>query len=121
MMNRAISGGYPPASTFKVMSAVAMLKAGGALNGTYDCPSSYTIGGRQFRNFQGQAHGRVSLAKALEVSCSTIFYEAAYQSWLAQGGTRASDDAADPFISTARSFVSPASQNSLIRASRKTS
>ena len=104
LISRVTEAGMAPASTFKVMSAVATLKAGGALNGTYDCPSSYTIGGRQFRNFQGQDHGRVSLAKALEVSCSTIFYEAAYQSWLAQGGTRASDDAADPFISTARSF-----------------
>lgn len=104
LISRATEAGLAPASTFKPISATAMLKAGGTLDDTYRCGSSYRIGGREFRNFEGKDFGQVSLKKALEVSCSTIFYEAAYQNWLALGGTKATDDALDPFLTTARDF-----------------
>ncbi len=54
--------------------------------GTYNCTSSYTIGNRKFANFESRAYGPISLRKAVEVSCDTIFYDFAYRSWLAQGG-----------------------------------
>ena len=104
LISRVTEAGLAPASTFKPISAVATLAAGGSLTGAYDCPASYRIGGRDFTNFQGRDYGQVPLSKALEVSCSTMFYEAAYQSWLDLGGTRATDDDADPFIATARAF-----------------
>lgn len=104
LISRVTEAGMPPASTFKVISAVATLKAGGTLDGVYSCPSSYRIGGREFRNFDRRDYGQVSLRKAIEVSCSTIFYDSAYRSWLALGGTTAKDDGKDPFITTAREF-----------------
>lgn len=104
LISRVTEAGMAPASTFKPISAIATLKAGGALDDTYRCGSSYRIGGREFRNFEGADHGSVSLQKALEVSCSTIFYESAYQSWLSLGGTKATDDSLDPFLATARDF-----------------
>ena len=33
-----------------------------------------TIGGRVFKNFEGESFGDISLGKALEVSCDTVFY-----------------------------------------------
>lgn len=104
LISRVSEAGLSPASTFKPISAVATLKAGGKLTDSYDCPSVYSIGGRQFRNFEGRDHGRISLQKALEVSCSTMFYESAYRSWLDLGGTRATEDDQDPFITSAREF-----------------
>ena len=102
LISRVTEAGLAPASTFKPISAIATLKAGGTLDDTYRCGSSYRIGGREFRNFEGKDYGQVTLKKALEVSCSTIFYEAAYQSWLTLGGTKATDDSLDPFLTTAR-------------------
>lgn len=104
LISRVTEAGLAPASTFKPISAVATLEAGGSLTGAYDCPSSYRIGGRDFRNFEGRDHGRVPLKKALEVSCSTMFYQSAYQSWLDLGGTSTTTDDQDPFITTARAF-----------------
>lgn len=104
LISRVTEAGMAPASTFKVVSALATLKAGGSLDGTYSCPSAYRIGGREFRNFDRRDYGRVSLKKAIEVSCSTIFYDSAFRSWLALGGTAATADTQDPFITTAREF-----------------
>ena len=40
-----------------------------------DCPPSYQIGRRAFKNHNGQDEGRITVAKALEVSCNTFFYQ----------------------------------------------
>lgn len=93
-----------PASTIKALSVVAAVRAGNALTGTYDCPSSYRIGNRDFHNYESTAHGRISLRDALRVSCDTVFYAFAHRSWLAQGGLAATSDARDPFIGVDRAF-----------------
>jgi penicillin-binding protein 2 len=104
LISRATEVGMPPASTFKVVTMPAAVRAGNPLDGRYQCPSSYTIGGRAFRNFRSQGFGTVTWRQAMAVSCDTVFYDAAYRSWLAQGGTRATDDTKDPFIQTAKDF-----------------
>ncbi len=104
LVSRVTSGAFPPASTFKVVSLPAAVAAGNSLQGTYDCTSSYTIGNRKFANFESRAYGPISLRKAVEVSCDTIFYDFAYRSWLAQGGLGAQSDAKDPFVSMADAF-----------------
>ncbi|HHU08960.1 MAG TPA: penicillin-binding protein, partial [Intrasporangiaceae bacterium] len=85
LISRVSEAGMAPASTFKVISALATLKAGGSLDGVYNCPSATRIGGREFRNFDRRDYGRVSLKRAIEVSCSTIFYDSAYRNWVALG------------------------------------
>ena len=66
-----------------VEGAVAAAVADGyPLNGVYPCPGSYRVGNREFRNFEGQAHGNMNLHRALVVSCDTIFYKFAYEQWL---------------------------------------
>ncbi|BFV59319.1 penicillin-binding protein 2 [Kitasatospora sp. CMC57] len=104
LLNRAIQGQSAPGSTFKVVSAAAAAQAGYSLNGTYDCPSSMTIGGREFKNFESKGYGPISLARALEVSCDTVFYGLAYDQWMADGGIKPKKEPADWFFKTAKQF-----------------
>jgi penicillin-binding protein 2 len=104
LVSRVTSAAFSPASTFKVVSLPAAVAAGNALGGTYNCTSSYTIGNRRFANFESRAYGPISLRRAVEVSCDTIFYDFAYRSWLAQGGLAAKSDARDPFVEMADRF-----------------
>lgn len=95
LVPRATRGELAPASTAKVVSAAAALESGYG-TGPYDCPGELAVGNRTFRNFESTAYGPISLARALEVSCDTVFYSLAYDMWLAAGGTAAGVDAADP-------------------------
>lgn len=104
LVSRVTSAAFSPASTFKVVSLPAAVAAGNSLAGTYDCTSGYTIGDRTFANFESRAYGPISLRRAVEVSCDTIFYDFAYRSWLAQGGLAATSDARDPFVEMADRF-----------------
>ncbi|MEY9871411.1 penicillin-binding protein 2 [Streptacidiphilus sp. MAP12-33] len=88
MLNRAIQGQSAPGSTFKVVSTTGALNAGYTFDSTFPCTSSMTIGGRVFKNFEGENFGAINLSKALEVSCDTVFYNIAYQQWLSDGGTK---------------------------------
>ena len=104
LVSRVTAGAYPPASTFKVVSIPAAVEAGNDLQGIYECGSSYTIGNREFANYESRAFGPIDLRRAMVVSCDTIFYDFAYRSWLAQGGLDASGDATDPFVAMAEEF-----------------
>ena len=89
MVNRAIAGQYPAASTFKPVTLEAAIRWGHPVDGRYDCPGSYRVAGRDFRNFRGLALGEMDLTTAIEVSCDTIFYRFADLGWHAveAGGT----------------------------------
>ncbi len=99
-----VQGGYPPGSTFKPFTVAAMATAGFDLQGSYPCPSSYVAGGRSFANFESRGYGTISLQRALEVSCNTVFYGAADQIWADTGGESAGPTAADPIRSVAAGF-----------------
>ncbi|MEZ0096091.1 penicillin-binding protein 2 [Streptacidiphilus sp. EB129] len=88
LLNRAIQGQSAPGSTFKVVSTSGALNAGYSYDDTFPCTSSMTIGGRVFKNFEGENFGAINLSKALEVSCDTVFYNIAYAQWLKDGGTK---------------------------------
>ena len=75
ILNRVTQGEYAPGSTFKVTSTAAAVKAGYSLDGTYNCPASYNIGGRSFLNDGQKNLGQMSLHEALVISCDTVFYE----------------------------------------------
>lgn len=81
MMNRAISGAYPPASTFKIVTASAVLDGKAATTKTVvRCPGYYEIGGRRFRCWQRHGHGNENVITALRDSCDVYFYTTA--TWL---------------------------------------
>jgi penicillin-binding protein 2 len=104
LASSAFQGQFAPGSTFKVISTAAAGNSGFSLYGDYACPSEVKIGPQTFRNFESSAYGRISLARALEVSCNTVFYGIAERMWQKAGGPDAELDAADPIAETARTF-----------------
>ncbi|MEU1074785.1 MULTISPECIES: penicillin-binding protein 2 [unclassified Streptomyces] len=104
LLNRAIQGQAAPGSIFKVVSSAAAVRAGYAFNNTYPCPSSYSVGGQVFKNFESQGHGSITIGQALEVSCDTVYYGLAHDQWLKDGGMKPKKDAADWFYKTAHDF-----------------
>ncbi|MFI1090891.1 penicillin-binding protein 2 [Streptomyces sp. NPDC020917] len=103
LLNRAIQGQSAPGSTFKVISTSAAIAAGYAEDGNYPCTSSMMIGNREFKNFENESFGDISLGRALEVSCDTVFYGIAYQEWQKDGGTSPKHPK-DWFFKTAHQF-----------------
>jgi cell division protein FtsI/penicillin-binding protein 2 len=77
--DRAIDGRYPPGSTFKVVSTAALLANGLEPAATVPCPPTATVGGRSFKNFEGEAAGDVSFATDFAQSCNTAFVALAHE------------------------------------------
>jgi penicillin-binding protein 2 len=78
LLNRTIQGRYPPGSTFKVVTALAALEEGIIDRRTrFDCKGSVEVGGREFKCWKKEGHGRVDLHRALAESCDVFFYEIA--------------------------------------------
>ncbi|MGK5631401.1 penicillin-binding protein 2 [Streptomyces sp. URMC 123] len=104
LLNRAIQGQAAPGSIFKVVSASAAVRAGYPFDGNYDCSSSYSIGSQTFKNFESQGHGSISLGKALEVSCNTVFYALGHKEWQKDGGNNPVAKPHDWFYTTAKGY-----------------
>ncbi len=80
LYNRAIRGQYPLASTIKPFSAIAALYYNAVdPDWTISDPGYYTLpnGAHTYRDWKKKGHGRVSMAKAITVSCDTYFYQVA--------------------------------------------
>ncbi len=74
--NKAIQAEYPPASTYKIITAVAGLQEGVINSRTsYFCPGGYQYGKRFYRCWKRSGHGSVNVTKALSESCDTFFYQ----------------------------------------------
>ena len=71
--DRALSGIFPPGSTFKVVTASALTKKGLRPSSAVQCPPTVTIDGRTFHNFDNEQAGRTSLLNAFAISCNTTF------------------------------------------------
>ncbi len=105
LLNRAIQGQAAPGSTFKVVSTAAAVQAGYVWDGGYPCTSSYSVGGQVFKNFEGENFGPISLGRALEVSCDTVFYGLADREWKRDGGINPKKGRPkDYFFKTAHQF-----------------
>ncbi|MGH8869574.1 MAG: penicillin-binding protein 2 [Actinomycetes bacterium] len=104
LISRATQGEFAPASTFKVISTSAAVKAGYPLHGTYDCSSGFQAGGRWFKNYESAAYGPISFQKALEISCDSIFYRLAYEMWLKDGGLTPVKHPKDPMVTMAKGW-----------------
>lgn len=72
----ATTGQYPPGSTFKVVSALALLRAGLTPTSPVSCPATLRVSGFRFKNYSdypSSALGRIDLRTALAQSCNTAF------------------------------------------------
>jgi len=78
---RAFRGEYPPASTFKIVTALGALDSGKVDAKTYyDCPNAMGIGNRVFHNWNKDSEGSMTVVSAIKRSCNTWFYRAALDS-----------------------------------------
>jgi penicillin-binding protein 2 len=78
LVDKAISGQYPPGSTFKMIVALAALEAG--LSGPDHevfCPGMTQIGQYKFHCWRRWGHGKLTLVDALAQSCDVYFYDLA--------------------------------------------
>ena len=75
--NRALSGRYPPGSTFKIVTSTALLTNGLTPDSPASCPEIATINGRDFRNAEGAALGDIPFRRAFFESCNTAFVQLA--------------------------------------------
>jgi penicillin-binding protein 2 len=76
LFNRAIQGGYPTGSTFKLVTATAALESGHLTPETVlNDPGSLTVGGVTFENAGKAVHGALALRQALTVSSDVFFYQ----------------------------------------------
>ena len=75
----ATTGQYAPGSTFKVISTLALLRAGATSDSPIACTPTITVDGREFENYDdypSSALGTITLAAALANSCNTAFISA---------------------------------------------
>ncbi|MDP3025767.1 MAG: penicillin-binding protein 2 [candidate division Zixibacteria bacterium] len=77
LLNRAIQGSYPPASTYKLLTAGAALESKIVdRNTTFSyCKSGFLFGNRVFKCWQPKGHGRLDLIQAIAQSCDVYFYQ----------------------------------------------
>jgi hypothetical protein len=71
--DRALEGIFPPGSTFKVVTASALVTKGLRPSSTVPCPSQVTIGGRTFHNDNNERLGTTTLRTAFAASCNSTF------------------------------------------------
>lgn len=82
LINRATQGRYPPASTIKPQMALLALDTGVITEKTEMFDPGWWIvpnSKRRFRDWKRWGHGKVDVYHAIEQSCDTFFYQAAYK------------------------------------------
>ncbi len=76
LVNHAVSGLYPPGSTYKVVAASAALTSESVgPNTAFDCKGKLVLpSGWEFPDWLRQGHGPVDLHRAIAESCNVYFY-----------------------------------------------
>jgi penicillin-binding protein 2 len=79
MVNRPLSGTYPPGSTFKPYMALLALEQGfrTPASAIHD-PGFFMLGGHRFRDDKPD-HGYVDLYRSIVISCDTFYYQLGYE------------------------------------------
>ena len=76
LVNKLVQGQYPPASTYKIVTAIAGLAEGVINKDTIIyCPGFYRFGNRTYHCWKHSGHGAVELKRALSESCDVYFYQ----------------------------------------------
>lgn len=74
--NKALSGQYPPGSTFKMVTALAGLQDNIINESTsVNCTGSYDLGTSTFKCWNKSGHGSTNLRKSLRESCDVFYYQ----------------------------------------------
>ncbi len=80
LMNKAVTGQYPPGSTYKMVVGLAALEAGLITEQSrVFCPGHFFLGSHRFNCWKAGGHGSMNVVDALTQSCDTFFYQMAHQ------------------------------------------
>ena len=77
LLDKVMSGTYPPGSTFKPTVAIAALEAGVDPEHRVVCTGGWYYGGRTWRCWKHGGHGSQNMHEAIKNSCDTYFYQTA--------------------------------------------
>jgi penicillin-binding protein 2 len=77
LINKSLQGLYPPGSTSKPMTSLALLKAGLDPEMKVNCTGAYKVGGSFFHCSQRRGHGPIAMHEAIIKSCDIYFYHMA--------------------------------------------
>lgn len=75
LQNRTIQSVFPPASTWKLVMAGALLEKGVNPKSTVFCSGVFRLGNAQFRCWSKFGHGAVDLKHSIMYSCDVYYYE----------------------------------------------
>lgn len=90
--NRALLGTYPPGSTFKIVTASALVAGGITPGQNVRCPAEQNIGGFRFHNAGFHDYGALPFRDAFAHSCNTTFGAMAVQRLGAERLTKVAAD-----------------------------
>jgi cell division protein FtsI/penicillin-binding protein 2 len=76
-VDRALTGRYPPGSTFKTASALALLRAGLRVDEVVPCPATTSVDGKSFKNAEDEVLGDQPFWVDFAHSCNTAFVASA--------------------------------------------
>ena len=74
LINKSAMGLYPPGSTFKIATALAILEAGIEPGRGAICTGGYRLGNNVWHCHKRRGHGRVDMHSAIPKSCDIYFY-----------------------------------------------
>jgi len=77
--NFALTGAYPPGSTMKIVTSLALIRRGMTPDSLVNCTETAEINGRVFHNYNGYPsayNGMIPLRTAVQKSCNTAFMNA---------------------------------------------
>jgi len=78
LLNKAITGMYPPGSTYKPVVALAALSSGAmSPNQRVVCRGATSLGSHVFHCWKRGGHGSMDMHSAIKNSCDVYFYECA--------------------------------------------
>ena len=78
LLNKAISGLYPPGSTIKTLTALSALENDiSNTRFTVECKGYMDLHGERFHCWKKEGHGFVNMRKGIKHSCDVFFYEVA--------------------------------------------
>jgi penicillin-binding protein 2 len=75
--NKAVGGQYAPGSTFKMMTALAGLRAGVSPDDHVFCSGVISLGSARFHCWKREGHGSMDMLNGIKNSCDIYFYETA--------------------------------------------
>jgi len=72
LINRAVSGLYPPGSTFKIVTAAAAYE-NGFIDKIFEDVGKFSYNGLEVNNFNNESFGKVSFSDAFKYSSNQVF------------------------------------------------